>query len=81
MHLKVFNPEIFLSKERTGTKNGAETDGRAIQGLPRLGNPSYLQTPNTRHCCYCQKALADRNLVCWFLGRLYQQLTNADVDT
>jgi hypothetical protein len=29
-HLKVFNPEIFLSKRKTGTKNGAETEGGAI---------------------------------------------------
>jgi hypothetical protein len=35
-HLKVFNPEIFLSKGRTRTTNGAEIKGRAIQGLPFL---------------------------------------------
>jgi hypothetical protein len=34
---KDFNPEMFLSKGRTGTKNGAGTEGRAIQGLPHLG--------------------------------------------
>jgi hypothetical protein len=27
IHLKDFNPQMFLSKERTGTKNGAETEG------------------------------------------------------
>jgi hypothetical protein len=42
IHLKVFYPEMFLSKERTGTKNGRETEGRAIRGLPHLG----LQRPN-----------------------------------
>jgi hypothetical protein len=44
-YLKVFNPEMFLSK-RTGTKYEAETEGRAIWGLPHLGGPPYLQTPN-----------------------------------
>jgi hypothetical protein len=26
-NLKIFNPEMFLSKGRTGTKNGTETEG------------------------------------------------------
>jgi hypothetical protein len=25
---------------------GAETEGKAIQRLPHLGNPSHIQTPN-----------------------------------
>jgi hypothetical protein len=29
-HFKVFNSEMFLSKGRTGTKNGAETEVWAI---------------------------------------------------
>jgi hypothetical protein len=33
----VFNPEIFLLKGRTGTKNGSETEGRVVQGLYHLG--------------------------------------------
>jgi hypothetical protein len=36
-HLKKFNPEWFLSKEKAGTKNGAETEGKAIQELTHLG--------------------------------------------
>jgi hypothetical protein len=32
------------------------------------------------NCCHGQKALADRNLVWWFLGKFSQQLANADVD-
>jgi hypothetical protein len=36
-----FNPEIFLSKEKTGTKNGTKSKGKAIQRLP------HLQTPNS----------------------------------
>ena len=78
-HLKVFNAEMFLSKGRTGTKNGTETEGRAIQGLPHLGIHNVCRH-QTRHCCCGQEGLADRNLVWWFLGRSCQQLTNADVD-
>ena len=32
-HLNVFNPEMFLSKERQEPKKGAETEGRVMQGL------------------------------------------------
>jgi len=32
-----FNPEIFLSKGKIGTKNRTETKGKAIQRLPHLG--------------------------------------------
>jgi hypothetical protein len=28
-HLKHINTELFLSKENAGTKNGAETEGKA----------------------------------------------------
>jgi hypothetical protein len=43
-HLKVFNPEMFLSKGRT--KNRTETEGRAKQGLPQLGI-HHATKPNT----------------------------------
>jgi hypothetical protein len=29
-YLKNFNPELFLSKRNTGTKSGAEIEGKAI---------------------------------------------------
>jgi hypothetical protein len=32
--LKNFNTELFLCKGKAGTKNGAETEGKAIQRLP-----------------------------------------------
>ena len=35
-HLKIFNPELFLSKGNAVTKNGAETEGTAIQRLLHL---------------------------------------------
>ena len=35
-HLKVFNPELILSKGNAGTKNEAETEGKAIQRPPYL---------------------------------------------
>jgi hypothetical protein len=44
-HLKNFNPEMFLSEGKTGTKNGTETEVYAIQKLPHLGNLYRLQTP------------------------------------
>ena len=79
IHLKVFNPEMFLSKGRKGTKNGAETEGRATGGLPHLGLHPVCRH-QTLQCCYGQEPLADRNLVWLLLGRSSQQLTNADVD-
>ena len=80
-HFKVFNPEMFLSNRRTGTKkkNGAETEGRANWGVPHLGIHPVCRH-QTQHCCGCQEVLADRNLVWLFLGRFEQQLTNADVN-
>jgi hypothetical protein len=36
-HLKNINPEFLLLKGNTGTKNGAETEGKAIQRLLHLG--------------------------------------------
>jgi hypothetical protein len=47
-HLKNFNPELLQSKENTGTKSRAETEGKAIQRLPHLGiHPIYrYQTKN-----------------------------------
>jgi hypothetical protein len=44
IHLQNFNPELLLSEGNTGTKSGAETEGKAIQRLPHL--PSHMQTPN-----------------------------------
>jgi hypothetical protein len=35
-HLKIFYPELVLSKGNTGTKSGAETEGKAIQRLSHL---------------------------------------------
>jgi hypothetical protein len=49
-HLKAFKSEMFLSKGRKGTKkNGTETKGRTIWGLPQLGiylSPDTI-SPNT----------------------------------
>lgn len=44
-YLKIFNLELFLSNRKIETKNGAETEGRAIQ---RQGSwdPSHQQTSN-----------------------------------
>jgi len=79
IHLKVFTPTMFLSKGRTGTKNRAETEGRAIQGLPHL-RIHHVCRHQTQHCCHGQEVLADRNLVWWVLRKSTQQLTSANVD-
>ena len=68
-HLKDFNQETFLRKGRTGTRNGAETEG-----LPYLGiHPVFRH--QTRHCSCGQEAFADRSLEWRFFGRSGQQLT------
>jgi hypothetical protein len=36
IYLKNINPEFLLSKRNGGTKNGAETEGKATQRLPHL---------------------------------------------
>jgi hypothetical protein len=33
-HLKIINPEFFLSKGNTGTKSGAETEERIPRDCP-----------------------------------------------
>jgi hypothetical protein len=46
--LKNFNQELLLSKGNTGTKSGAEIEGKAIQRLPDLGiHPIYLHHTQT----------------------------------
>jgi hypothetical protein len=35
-HLKIFNPELFLSGGNGGTKIGVETEGKTTQLLPHL---------------------------------------------
>ena len=37
---------MFLTKRRTGTKNGTETEGRTNQEMALPWDISYLQTPN-----------------------------------
>jgi hypothetical protein len=52
---------------------------RLKEGLPHLGIHLVCRH-QTQHCCHCQEALADRNLVWLLFGRSAQQLTNADMD-
>jgi hypothetical protein len=49
-HLKNNNPEFLLSKGNTGTKNGAETKGKAIQRLPHLGIHPSADTKHSHNC-------------------------------
>ena len=69
-HLQNFNLESFLSKENTGTKSGAETEGKAIQRLPNLGiHPT---------CRYQTQTLW--RLIQLSPERLCQSLTNTDAE-
>jgi hypothetical protein len=52
-----FNPEFFPSKRNTGTKSGAETEGKAIQRLPYLGIRPIMQTPNPDTIADAKKCL------------------------
>jgi hypothetical protein len=45
-YLKNFDPELFLSKGNIGTKNGAKTEGQAIQRPPNLGS---IPCTGTKH--------------------------------
>jgi hypothetical protein len=47
----MFNPGMFLSKEKTGTKYGTETEEKAIQRLPHLG--WYFPSADTKPPHYC----------------------------
>jgi hypothetical protein len=66
---KFFNPEMFLSKGRTGTKNGAETEGRVIWGPTHL-EIHHVCRHQAQHCRCGQEALSDRNQV-WQLLVIY----------
>ena len=61
-HIQNFNPKLLLCKGNTGTKSGAETEGKAIQRLPHLGSIPDADI-KFRHYCGCQEVLADGSLI------------------
>jgi hypothetical protein len=74
IHLKNINLELLLFKGNTGTKIGAETEGKAIQRLSHLGIH-----PICRH--QTQSLLLIPRSACWqelFPERLCQGLKNTD---
>ena len=76
-HLQILNPEGLLFKGNTGTKCGAETEGKATQRLPHLGiHPIYCHQTQT----LLWMLLADRSLIELSPEGLYQCLTNTEVD-
>ena len=78
-HLQNFNPELLLSKGRTGAKSGAETEGKVIQRLPLLGiHPTC--THQTRYYCGCQEVHAYRSLIQLCPERVSQSLTNIEAN-
>jgi len=56
-NLKNINPEYLLSKGKSGTKSRAETQSKAIQGLPPPRDPSNLLTPNSDTIAVAKKSL------------------------
>jgi hypothetical protein len=50
IYLKKFDPQLFLSKGNAGTKNGAETEGRATQRPTILGPIPGLDTKLHHYC-------------------------------
>ena len=50
MHLTNINLQLLPSKGNTGTKSGAETEGKP-------GNPSHMQTPNSDTITDAKKCL------------------------
>jgi hypothetical protein len=80
--LNIFNPELFLSKENTGTKHGTETEGE--RGNPETSPPrdsSHLQTPNQDTISDAKKYLADLSLVPLSSERLCQHLKQMEILT
>jgi hypothetical protein len=70
---------MFLSKGRTGTISGTETEGRDSLEWPHWGI-NYVCRHQTQQCCCGQEVLSDRNDVWQFLRWSGQQLKNADAD-
>jgi hypothetical protein len=47
-HLKIVNPELFLSEGNAETKDEVETEGKVTQRLPHIGSiPSADTNPGT----------------------------------
>jgi hypothetical protein len=63
-HLKIFNAEMFLSKERTRRKNGTATEGGVNPGLPHLGI-HHVCRQQIQHYYHGQEVFGDRNVVWW----------------
>lgn len=61
-HLKIFNLELFPSKEKLVQKNESDIEGKTIQRLPTLGSIPSADT-NPRHYSWCQDVLTDKSLV------------------
>ena len=64
-HLKIFNLELFPSKEKLVQKNESDIEGKTIQRLPTLGSIPSADT-NPRHYSWYQDVLTDRSLVWLF---------------
>ena len=71
-----FKPRIVLAQRKSRNKTGTETEGRSNQGMTPY-SWGYIMSADTKPNTV---AVVRRNLVCQFLGRFGQQLSNADVE-
>ena len=79
IHLKNFNPELFLSKEIQGQRVEQRLKERPFRDCPTWGSIPHVDNKSRRYC-ECQEVLADRSLLQLSLERLCQILTNTDAD-
>ena len=56
-YLQVFNPEFLLSKGNTGTKSGAEAEGKGYLETAPPGDTYHMQTPNLDTIADAKKCL------------------------
>jgi len=58
----------ILTGWNTETKCGVETEGKAIQSLPHLGDPSHIQTPNPDNIVDANKCMTGAWYSCLLRG-------------
>jgi hypothetical protein len=68
------------SWEQIWRQRWSETEGKAIQKLPLLGNLSHIQSPNPDTIVNANKCMLDRSLIELSPERLCQCLKNTEVD-
>ena len=78
-HLKIFKPRKVPAQRKDKDKMEQRLKEGPSRDCPTWGSILSADT-KPRHCCCCQKTLAERNLVWLLLMRVCQELSNVDVD-